>query len=649
MLWDGTRWIDELVVTPERPARRRRLRDWLATGTMVLVLGGLLIPFAGATAAPLPGRKLLDEWAQRYQVTTIQEASRQIRYRGIWTRAYHPDYLGQDVRFASGRGATASLKFSGTAISWIGPVGPTRGRARVFIDGELIASVDTHAPTYKPTQVLFKTTFDTMEPRTVTISVAGTKGHPTVAIDALVVRGKGRGVGRTKPPKDANLDPTSPPASAQPAPTTVATPSATASPAATPVASPAPSSVVSPTPTPTPIATPTPRPTATPSPTPAASCGSLQALIDAAPAGSVLTVPACTYRESVNVGKALTIRGYGSTINGKDSAGNVVRQTWMVVNASNVTVEGFKMRYAANAPQTGALRVKAGVSRFVLRDCDLGFAAGANVAYGNANDSVVEDCDIHDGGQLGVHIGGDGTNGRDNVLRNNTIRDNNTAGFDPEWEAGGLKATRQTGLRLVGNTVANNAGPGLWCDIYCRDIVVSGNRIHHNTHAGVFFEVSTGAKIADNRIWENGWGKTSWGWGAGILVSSSGGAEVYGNTVAWNYAGISVISQNRQDWNHSATNNHVHDNVVMVEYDRWAAFWAQDWSGPLFNAASNNRGANNRYWITRPEDSHWRFHWQSGHSSLASFNGTEGETNGTYLSDAQKTSILADAGMPTTP
>ena len=327
----------------------------------------------------------------------------------------------------------------------------------------------------------------------------------------------------------------------------------------------------------------------------------------------------------------------------------VVRQTWMVVNASNVTVEGFKMRYAANAPQTGALRVKAGVSRFVLRDCDLGFAAGANVAYGNANDSVVEDCDIHDGGQLGVHIGGDGTNGRDNVLRNNTIRDNNTAGFDPEWEAGGLKATRQTGLRLVGNTVANNAGPGLWCDIYCRDIVVSGNRIHHNTHAGVFFEVSTGAKIADNRIWENGWGKTSWGWGAGILVSSSGGAEVYGNTVAWNYAGISVISQNRQDWNHSATNNHVHDNVVMVEYDRWAAFWAQDWSGPLFNAASNNRGANNRYWITRPEDSHWRFHWQSGHSSLASFNGTEGETNGTYLSDAQKTSILADAGMPDVP
>ncbi len=317
--------------------------------------------------------------------------------------------------------------------------------------------------------------------------------------------------------------------------------------------------------------------------------------------------------------------------------------------ASDVTVEGFTMRYASNAAQTGAVRVTAGISRFTLRDCDLGYAAGADVAYGTANDSVVEDCDIHDGGQLGVHLGGDGTNGRNNILRDSRVHDNNTAGFDPTWEAGGLKATRQTGLQLLDNTVDDNAGPGLWCDIACRDIVVTGNRVHHNTYAGIMFEISTGATIRSNLVWENGWGEATWGWGAGILISSSGGADVSGNTVAWNYAGISVISQNRGSYQVPVTNDNVHDNVIMAEYDHWSAFWAEDWSGVLFNPGSNNRGSTNRYWINHAEDSHSRFQWQTGQSTLAAFNATPGDEGGTYLSDSQKTATLTAAGMPLTP
>jgi nitrous oxidase accessory protein NosD len=338
---------------------------------------------------------------------------------------------------------------------------------------------------------------------------------------------------------------------------------------------------------------------------------------------------------------------------GQDPAGHrvdvVVRQTWIVVTASDVTVDGFTMRYASNPAQSGAVRVEAGVSRFALRGCDLGYAAGANLAFGLANDSVVEDCDIHDGGQLGVHLGGDGTNGRDNVLRANTIHDNNTAGFDPEWEAGGVKATRQTGLRITGNTVSDNVGPGLWCDIECRDIVVSGNRVDHNTHAGIFFEVSTGASIADNRVWENGWGKTSWGWGAGILVSSSGRATVSDNIVAWNAAGISVISQDRTDWNHSETDNDVHGNVVIAEHGRYTTLWGQDWAGPLFLPASDNHGSSNRYWVDHAEDGARRFGWDGDMSTLSRYEATPAEEGGSYLTDDEKSAILLDADMPTNP
>ncbi len=99
----------------------------------------------------------------------------------------------------------------------------------------------------------------------------------------------------------------------------------------------------------------------------------------------MVTAPACTYRETVTINKPLTLRGYGATISGKDAAGSTVRSAWLVVNASDVTVEGFTMRDANNAAQTGAVKAKAGVSRFTLRACDLAYAAGANVSIGGAN------------------------------------------------------------------------------------------------------------------------------------------------------------------------------------------------------------------------------------------------------------------------
>jgi hypothetical protein len=383
--------------------------------------------------------------------------------------------------------------------------------------------------------------------------------------------------------------------------------------------------------------------TLAPTPTPTSACGSLQALVDAAPAGSVVTAPACTYRETVTIGKSLTLRGYGATISGKDAAGSTVRSTWVVVNASDVTVEGFTMRDANNAPQTGAVRVRAGISRFTLRACDLAYAAGADVSIGVANSSLIANCAIHNAGQLGVHVGGDGTNGRDNVVRDNRIYANNTAGFDPGWEAGGLKATRQTGLRLEGNDVYDNAGPGLWCDISCRGTVYRANRVHGNASAGIFEEISSGALITNNVVWNNGWGFTSWGWGGGIVVSSSSGAEVANNVVAWNPIGISVVSQDRDYQTAPYTGIRVVGNVVVGASGSHLVGWFEDWSGSLFDGG--NVGTDNRYWAADPEPATCRFEWHGCLATLAEFAATPGG-GGTYLIDAEKDALLGNADIP---
>ncbi len=202
MFWDGSRWVDETPTPSHRPEPSHRIRDWLATAAMFLVLATLLVPFVATSAASAPARRLISDWSQTNVVRTFQETSTRITYQGRWTRANYPDYLGTAVRFAQGRGATATIRFTGTGISWIGPVGPTRGKAKLYLDGHLVKTVDTYARHFKPAQILYEQTFAVAEPRTLTISVTGTSGHPTVAIDAFVVRGKkGLAKGRiTVPP-----------------------------------------------------------------------------------------------------------------------------------------------------------------------------------------------------------------------------------------------------------------------------------------------------------------------------------------------------------------------------------------------------------------------------------------------------------------
>ncbi len=379
------------------------------------------------------------------------------------------------------------------------------------------------------------------------------------------------------------------------------------------------------------------------------SCpGSLQALVDAAPAGSTLIVPPCVYRETVTVSKPLTIEGAGATIDGRDENGTVRRDTWMMIEASNVTVSGFTMRYADNQPQTGALRVTPGVSGVVVRDCDLSYATGENVALGTANHSTLSGCAVHDAGELGVQVGGDGVNGLGNTIQGNRIYHNNTAGFDVDWEAGGLKATQQTDLTVADNMVYDNSGPGLWCDIYCRDATFRDNTVYDNSRAGIQIEVSTGGQVTGNHVWSNGWADTDWCWSAGILLSSSGSVSVTDNVVAWNAAGISVVSQDRQDWVHDATGIRVADNTVAATAGRWLECWAQDWNGELFLGASANHGQDDRFWAAT-RDMSSQFAWDGAQPSLAAFSQTPGGVGARYLSDAEMATVLGAANVPTSP
>lgn len=259
MFWAGTRRIDEGVTTSAGRSRRTRARDLIATGVMAIALVGLVVPTVDtAAAAPPAGRTLIAGWAQSFRTTTYQETSRKVSYRGRWLVARHGGYLGGAVRSSDTAQATVSIAFTGSGISWIGSVGPTRGKAAVFIDGKRVATVDTYKRRFQPARELFTTTFAKPGKHRLTIRVLGTKGRPTVAVDSFVVRGEPRGTS-SKPEA-----PRSTPAPSQPAaPTKVPTPAPTAAGATVPAA--APTAALTPAPTPEPTATPAPVANAMPS------------------------------------------------------------------------------------------------------------------------------------------------------------------------------------------------------------------------------------------------------------------------------------------------------------------------------------------------------------------------------------------------
>ena len=141
-------------------------------------------PAAGASTAPEP-----EPPAPPAPVTTAyNEHNPAITYTGTWADAPFPDYGGGNVAWSKTAGASASLTFAGTSVTWFGPKGPTRGRAAILVDGVEVARVSLWQGRFVPHVAIYRHTFATAGTHTITIRVLATPAHPTVAIDELRVR-----------------------------------------------------------------------------------------------------------------------------------------------------------------------------------------------------------------------------------------------------------------------------------------------------------------------------------------------------------------------------------------------------------------------------------------------------------------------------
>jgi len=297
--------------------------------------------------------------------------------------------------------------------------------------------------------------------------------------------------------------------------------------------------------------------------------------------------------------------------------------------ADNVLIKGLVIEKYYNAAQEGAVQGKEGKGWRVERT-EFRFNSGVGVVVGT-NGAIV-DCRIHHNGQLGVSA-----TGTDMLLQGNEIWANNIYGFDFDWEAGGVKVTNSDHVTMRDNHVHHNGGPGLWCDIDCRNVIYEGNTVEYNAHAGILHEISYAAVIRNNRLRENGQAALLWFWGPEIEISASQDVEVHGNvmTVRPEGRGIMLIDQNRERETggfYKTQRNSVHDNDITYLGAGWTG-GASDAKPGAENLSIIENGGNrfdhNTYRF--PGDLRPQFVWGRSLLDFTGFQGQGQERNGTVL------------------
>jgi hypothetical protein len=118
----------------------------------------------------------------------VSESSDLVDYSGSWKSAKHTAYAGDKVRYSTKAGATATITFTGTGIAWYGPLGPTRGKAKVYLDGKYVKTVDLRRGGFTARANVFETGWKVAGEHRLTIEVVGTRGRPMVAIDEFKIR-----------------------------------------------------------------------------------------------------------------------------------------------------------------------------------------------------------------------------------------------------------------------------------------------------------------------------------------------------------------------------------------------------------------------------------------------------------------------------
>lgn len=126
-----------------------------------------------------------------YKLSLVQENASAIKYTTPgWTRQTLTGANGGSVDFATVKGKTATLTFTGFQVAWMSTQGPTRGSATVKLDSGTAATINTNTASPHAAEVVDVVTAAAQGSHKLVVNVLGTAGHPRIDVDAFIVLSK---------------------------------------------------------------------------------------------------------------------------------------------------------------------------------------------------------------------------------------------------------------------------------------------------------------------------------------------------------------------------------------------------------------------------------------------------------------------------
>ncbi len=116
------------------------------------------------------------------------ETSASVGYKsGAWSTVTDATAHNGSLRESGTAGAWARYTFRGRDIAWIAERGPGHGKAKVYVDGTLVKTVDLTAASDQPRRIVFAKHWSTKGEHTIKVVVSGTSGRPIVSVDGFAL------------------------------------------------------------------------------------------------------------------------------------------------------------------------------------------------------------------------------------------------------------------------------------------------------------------------------------------------------------------------------------------------------------------------------------------------------------------------------
>ncbi len=292
----------------------------------------------------------------------------------------------------------------------------------------------------------------------------------------------------------------------------------------------------------------------------------LQTLSAANPAGTVFCLQAGTYsRQSVTPKDRQQFIGEPckAAILDGDSVTTYAFKNGTAPRPDSVVIKCLTIQRYLPADQMGAIKggghtTGEGTRWWFVDSNEVRFNRYAGVRLGHQ--MRVRWNNIHHNDAQGLNGIGDSA-----FVYGNEIAYNNPSNIRTWPEFGAFKFVRSRGQIVRQNFSHHNRDHGMWFDVDNIDILVDSNRVEDNHGAGIFEEISYAAIIRHNTVKRNGFSRTDYVMGSGILVAASRDVEVAENVVDSNYRAINSFQQARGSGTFGAReirNLNVHGNTV---------------------------------------------------------------------------------------